>query len=567
MRVAVAQFAVGPDIETNLATCLRMLDKAAAARPDLVVLPEFCNHPSWYEDADHCYAVALEPEGEFLQAIAAKAGAMGSWVVINCTMRREASRCTGTSLLYDARGTLRGMTDKQVLIGHENIHLTRARQPGPIVDTPFGRVGLYACMDGVINETPRCLALRGAQLLCNSLNSFARDEGSLHVPVRAAENKVFVAAANKVGPLIPEAIVQAVARQTGIPERFLMGAGESQIVAPDGTVLAMAGSEEPEVVHADIELGEADDKCRPDGSDIFAVRRPRLYGPLAEDPDGQAVAEGGAESVRCALVQLPTTGAQALRTAVEQARSAFEAGAQLVALPPLFFLPDQVVRDPETDALAGASVVQALAGACGPNQYVATSLVTQAPLQLCGVIVGARGMVLRQGLIHASERHAWSDLADGAEVADLGFARVAVLHSDDACVSETFRLATLAGADTVVVPAAPQERWEMQTGLLERSAENRVNLLVSVQPGEFGASFATSLPKDFTLLTAWEQRPFDGWLSHPPQTRAASEPGVTHVEIHPRWAENKVVSLGTDLLAGRPWQLLDPICREAEASA
>ena len=567
MRVAVAQFAVGPDIEANLATCLRMLDEAAMSRPDLVVLPEFCNHPSWYENDEHCHAVALEPEGEFLQAIAAKARAMGSWVVINCTMRREALRCTGTSLLYDAEGTLRGMTDKQVLIGHENNHLTRARQPGPIMHTPFGRVGLYACMDGVINETPRCLALRGAHLLCNSLNSFARDEGSLHVPVRAAENKVFVAAANKVGPLIPEDILKAVSRQTGIPERFLMGAGESQIVAPDGTVLAMAGSDKPEVVHADIELDEADRKRRPDGSDIFALRRPGLYGALAEDPAGQPVAEGGAESVRCALVQLPATGAEAVATAVEQTRVAFEAGAQIVALPPLFFLPDQVVRAPEADALAGVSVVKALAGACGPNQYVATSLVAQEPLQLCGVLVGTRGIVLRQGLIHLSERHSWSDLSDGVRVADLGYARVAVLNSDDASVPETFRLATLAGADTVVVPADPQERWEMRTGLLERSAENRVNLLVSVQPGELGTSFATALPKDFTLLTAWERRPFDGWLSHPPQTRAASVPGVTHVEIHPRWAENKVVSVGTDLLAGRPWQLLDPICRAEGVSA
>ena len=41
-------------------------------------------------------------------------------------------------------------------------------------------------------ETPRGLAVRGAQLLINSLNSFAFDEASLHIPVRAPENKVFV---------------------------------------------------------------------------------------------------------------------------------------------------------------------------------------------------------------------------------------------------------------------------------------------------------------------------------------------------------------------------------------
>ena len=561
MRVAVAQFGVGPDIDANLDTCLGMLDEAAVVRPALVVLPEFCNHPSWYENGDHCYAVALEPEGPFLTAIAERASALGIWVVVNCTLRRPGTGCTGTSLLFDDSGVLRGLNDKQVLMGHENDHLSPAQHPGPIVNTPFGRVGLYACMDGVINETPRCLALRGAQLMCNSLNSFAKDEGSLHVPVRAAENKVFVAAANKVGPLLPEAILKAVSRQTGIPERFLMGAGESQIVAPDGTVLAIASRNEPGVVHADIELEDADSKRRPDGSDIFALRRPQLYGALGEDPAGQAASRGGAETVLCALVQLPDTGPQVVAGAVEATRASFANGAQLVALPPLFFLRDQVVDDAAVAGQASASVIDALAGACGADEYVATTLVAGDPTQLCGVLIGERGIVLCQGQLHASGRHAWSSLSEGVEIADLGYANVAVLNSDDACVPETFRLATLAGADTVIVPAIPQERWEMRTGLLERSAENRVNLLVAVQPGAFGNSFATALPRDFTLRTRWEQRPFDGWLSHPPQTRAGAEPGITQVEIHPRWAENKEVSLGTDLLAGRPWQLLDPICK------
>ena len=566
MRVAVAQFGVGPDVDANLATCLAALDRAADVQADLVVLPEFCNHPSWYDDASHCFEVALHLDGDFLRAVAATARAIGAWVVVNSTLRRSASRCTGTSILYDAEGALRGSTDKQVLMGHENFHLSKAEEAGPVVATPFGRVGLYACMDGVINETPRCLALRGAQLLCNSLNSFALDEGALHIPVRAAENKVFVAAANKVGPLIPEALLTPVSQQTGIPERFLMGAGESQIVAPDGTVLAIASKDRDQVVHADIELGEADRKQRPDGSDVFAWRRPGLYAPLAQDPAEQSLGRSGDETVRCALIQLPEVGPEAVAKAVESATAAFAAGAQLVALPPLFMLPDQQIGDPAAAAHACASAVERLAAVCPPNGYLATTLVDGEPAQLVGALLGADGIVLRQQPLHTSARYAWSARCDAVRIADLGFARVAVLNSDDACVPESFRLATLAAADTVVVPALPLERWEMQTGLLERSAENRVNLLVAAQPGELGASFATSLPKDFTLLTEWEKRPFDGWLSQPPTVRAEPRAGVTHVEIHPRWAENKVVSFGTDLLAGRPWRLLDPMCR-AESTA
>ena len=602
MRVAVAQFGVGADVGRNLAACLGALDDAARLGPDLVVLPEFCNHASWYEDQAHCYAVSLAIDGPFLQAVAAKARALRAHVVINCTLRRDGGQCTGTSLLYGPDGALLGVSDKQVLIGHENDFLRPAQQSGPIVETALGRLALYACMDGVIFETPRCLALRGAQVLCNSLNSFASDEGSLHVPVRAAENKAFVAAANKVGPLIPEAILEQASQRTGIPVRFLMGAGESQIVAPDGEVLAKASKEREELVFADIDPKAADRKQRPDGTDLFAWRRPKLYAALAEDPAGQQRSYAGAESVRCALVQLAATGAEAVDEATARVAEAFAGGARLVALPPLFFLPEQQVSAPEAAAEASVKAIDQLAAQCGAGCYVATTLVAGNPPQLCVALIGSTalephagggvasakpstalsgagpshpseahprgatgkqaGLALLQGPLHRSERYAWSPLAERVEVADLGFARVAVLTSDDACVPEAFRLAALAGADTVIVPALPLERWEMHTGLLERSAENRVNLLAAAQPNELGASFATSLTEDFTVRTPWKTRAFDGLLSQPPVLRAGDGPGITYAEIHPRWAGNKVVSRGTDLLASRPWRLLDPICAD-----
>ena len=79
--------------------------------------------------------------------------------------------------------------------------------------------------DGWFGGGDGAQSLRGGQLLCNSLNSFASDEASLHIPVRAAENKVFVAAANKVGPLVPPEMVVPISEATGIPVKFLDGAG------------------------------------------------------------------------------------------------------------------------------------------------------------------------------------------------------------------------------------------------------------------------------------------------------------------------------------------------------
>jgi predicted amidohydrolase len=129
LRVAAAQFAVGVDLEANLAACLHWIAEAGKCKPDLLVLPEFANHASWYDNAEHCHQVAVELDGPFVAAIAAAAARIRAYVVINCTVRRDGRQCTGTSLLFSPAGELLAQNDKQVLIGHENDFLQRARLP------------------------------------------------------------------------------------------------------------------------------------------------------------------------------------------------------------------------------------------------------------------------------------------------------------------------------------------------------------------------------------------------------------------------------------------------------
>ena len=219
LRVAAAQFSTGTDVEENLATTLRMIDAAADEGAELVVLPEFCNHLSVYDDAGHAWAVAVEPRGAWHDAIGAAARRHRMWVQVNVTLRREPgtpshprARITNTNLVFDPVGVLRAANDKTVLMGAENEYLTTADRPSALVDAPFGRIGTYACMDGVVPEVPRSVAVRGARIMLNSLNSFALDEASLHIPVRAAENRTWVIACCKVGPLLPADKVAAFSR-------------------------------------------------------------------------------------------------------------------------------------------------------------------------------------------------------------------------------------------------------------------------------------------------------------------------------------------------------------------
>jgi predicted amidohydrolase len=565
VKVAAVQYHVSADVAFNLQTALRMLDKAAEGRPDLVVLPEFANHLSWYENKEHCYQVSVPLDGPWLAAIAEKARQHRMYVVVNVTLQRAGSAATGTSLLYGRDGKLVSESDKQVLMGHENDFLAKSTRVCPIVETEIGRIGLYACMDGVINETPRGLGVSGAQILCNSLNSFALDEASLHIPVRAPENRVFIVAANKVGPLIPEMLLEPVSQATSIPVQFLSGAGESQVVAPDGRVLAMAPREGEAVIYAEIDPTQADVKLRPDGTDVFKSRRPSLYKPLAEKPPAQRDYTLGAAEALAGVFQPSVLGEAAIEQAVQAVRDAAKSGVQLLTLPEMFCFENGVTSDPESAVIRSQQAIYALTQACreGGDIVVVTSLVTKehSGLYHTGVAINKVGILLAQGQLHRSERHAWSKLVDTTKIEPLPWARLGLVVGDDALYPETFRLVALQNAEVVAVPFTLLERWEVETGLLERSAENRVCVVAATRATCMGASLITTLWEDFTVMTPWKVRPFDGHISYPIVTRASSAAGLTLAPIHPRNAHNKFVSKSTNVLDGRPWQLLDAITR------
>lgn len=546
LRVAAVQYAVGEEVEANLVTALRMVDRAVAEGAQVVVLPEFGNHVSWYADRAHARRLAQTLDSPFVAALAAKAAEHRIHLMANCTLVREDGRVGGTNLLFDPDGVLLGVSDKQVLMGSERDHLDPAVDRLGALDTAIGRVGLYSCMDGVIFETPRMLAVEGAQLLLNSLNSFALDEASLHVPVRAVENKVWVVAANKVGPLVPEHSIAAVAERVGVPVDRLHGAGESQIVAPDGTVVAIGPRTGEAVVVADIDLCLADDKTRPDGTDVMAARRPEIYGPIAEGPRGRQAGAGAAELVAAVL----SPGGE--DDVVSLIAEAVAGGADLVVLPELAAHADGIASASADPRLQPDALCTLLAGS---DAVVVTSVVEDGAQ--VGIVLGADGVLLRQPQLHASVRHPGLSIPSAAQcsiqVHAAPWGRLAVVVGDDALYPETFRLAALADADVVAVPFSTAEAHDTDLLLLERAAENRINLAVASRPHPVaGAGALVPLDGDFTLWGAWEN-PFSGVISRPQLLRA--EDALLTGVLRPACATNRFVSRGTDVVDGRPWAL------------
>lgn len=139
----------------------------------------------------------------------------------------------------------------------------------PVFDTELGRIGILVCFDLRVPEAARVLALRGADVIVLPTNwpegaDFAAD---FMAPVRAAENKVFLATCNRVG------------EEGGF--RFI---GKSGIYGVAGQTLAKAGAGEEAIV-AELDVTLARDKRNvviPGRyeSAVFGSRRPDLYGPI-----------------------------------------------------------------------------------------------------------------------------------------------------------------------------------------------------------------------------------------------------------------------------------------------
>ncbi len=516
--VAAVQFSTGLDVDENLATCLRMIDRAAEADAKLVVLPEFINHLSVYESADHCRDVAVDLDGPFVLALAERAARHEVYVVGACTVRRP-DRVTVTSLMLGPDGRLVGQADKQTLMGNERQFLSAGPNVAPVFDLDLGSgrhpVGMYACMDGVTPETPLALTVRGATILTNSLNSFAKDEASLHIPVRAAENGVFVVAASKVGPLLPPPQVEAFSEAMGLPPESFNGAGESQIVDPDGTVLALGPVEGEAVVAARIALPNRDGRLFRNGPHPVGARRPEIYGRLAEPADPPAPAD---ESVRVAVVGSddPASIGAAL------------ADARFVVLPELTEMPAVIP----------------------PGVWVvATRRDGDAHV---GEVHGSDGLVASQLQLHFTPRHGWATrLGERLELVDLPFGRIAVLVGDDCRLPEPARLAAVNGANLLAVPTHVEEKWVDDLGLTERAAENRLCLAAATRPTRHGTSILVDLPTDFTLWAPDRDRPFDGTINYPDVRRATVDDSFLVGVLHLDRTTNRFISKGTDLVGGR----------------
>jgi predicted amidohydrolase len=256
---------------SNLEGVQAGLFAAARRGARLVVFPECVLTGYCFESKEEAWAQAEPIPGLATETLAATCSELGVWAVVGTL---ESVAQTGDLFNVCVLFGPQGLTAVYRKAHLPYLGVDRFTTPG---DRPFAvhdlgglRVGMNICYDGSFPEAARVLTLLGADLIVLPTNwpTTARSTACHLVRPRALENHVYYAAVNRVGE-----------------ERGFRFIGQSQIVAPDGELLASAPDAEATILYAEVdpEWSRRKHLVRVPGKHEIhrtADRRPDLYGPL-----------------------------------------------------------------------------------------------------------------------------------------------------------------------------------------------------------------------------------------------------------------------------------------------
>jgi 5-aminopentanamidase len=258
--------------ERNVESCLARLEDAASAGCDLVVLPECATTGYMFAREDEALRFAEEIPGPSTEALAASCARHGLHCVAG-VLERDGDRLRNTAVLVGPDGLLGCYRKTHLPFLGVDRFVVPGNEPAEVYETPVGRLGIVICYELRFPEPTRALALSGAELVLHPTNwpTAVRPFADFLTRARAAENRVFLLTANRVGA-------------EGSVEFF----GRSQVVDLLGNRLVEAGEREEELIVADIVPEAARDKHRailPGEYEVhlFDDRRPELYGALVEE--------------------------------------------------------------------------------------------------------------------------------------------------------------------------------------------------------------------------------------------------------------------------------------------
>ncbi len=257
-RIALAQLApVLFDKEQNLAKAAEAVRQAAEQGASAILFPEL--YLTGYSLGERAVEMAESLEGISVQRVKELAAIHHIAILMGfAELSDDQQHAHDALLIADANGRIAGVYRKTHLFHAERSWFL----PGEeflVIDFGLGPTGVLICYDLEFPEAARQLRLRGAQWIATSTGNMIPNQHmqEIFVQSRAAENRIWVAVANRVG-------------SEGSLEFF----GGSAVADPGGELTACAGPGES-ILFAEIDLDRAEQASL--NADYLSDRRPELY--------------------------------------------------------------------------------------------------------------------------------------------------------------------------------------------------------------------------------------------------------------------------------------------------
>jgi predicted amidohydrolase len=187
----------GSTLEANRRQLSELVERAANAGSDLVLLPESAVHNNTGLSQD---AVSEPiPDGPTCALFSREAREHNMYICANITERSDHGIFFNTAILFGRDGAVVGTYRKVHPYWPEEIW--EGISPGeaaPVFDLDFGRVGIIICYDSWFPETTRLLGLKGAEVI---LFPSAGYHPPL-LPARAVDSRVYIVASSLYHPAV-----------------------------------------------------------------------------------------------------------------------------------------------------------------------------------------------------------------------------------------------------------------------------------------------------------------------------------------------------------------------------
>ena len=261
--VSAVQQPCNEDRQTNLDFSIAKI-REAAAKADLVVLPELHLGPYFCQNEDHhTFDLAQAIPGPTTDVLSVVAKELQIVIVSTIFEKRAPGLYHNTAVVFDKDGSIAGQYRKMHIPDDPGFYEKYYFTPGDLgftpIQTSIGKIGVLICWDQWYPEAARLMALAGAEILVYPTAIGWDPEDTLEEQQRQLDAWITIQRAHAVANGVPVISCNRVGfEQAPDSEAGIQFWGNSFIAGPQGEFITQADAFDIKVLTATVDATHAE---------------------------------------------------------------------------------------------------------------------------------------------------------------------------------------------------------------------------------------------------------------------------------------------------------------------